>query len=340
MTEEIFTYNKDKLEEINKEYKKKYDAEIKEYKYFPLNHSEPLILLSKFFVDSDSHFDNKIYLDYFSINDIIKNGDKALVCLKNNKIESFDNLSSCVLKNITIWHKNDLIHRDEEDKPAIISPFCEIWYKNGKIHRDNDNPAICLFYNNTKIWVEYGIINRKNNPAILNRTLEYMHEEWIENGFHNRINDLPAISIYSIEKMKIKKDIWMKDGFIHRELDKPGYTEETKDIKKEYYMKNGKIHREKDKPAIIENYNREWYIDDKLHRLEKPAIINGSLYKWDEINIPSNFYWYENGKIIKYWLCRKIEKNIQIEEFNGYSYYQKTYLISHEKMLEILNMFN
>ena len=49
---------------------------------------------------------------------------------------------------------------------------------------------------------------------------------------------------------------------------------------------NGKIHRE-NKPAIISSEYKLWYLNDKLHRVDGPAVICQNGY----------MAWYLNGKL-------------------------------------------
>ena len=54
------------------------------------------------------------------------------------------------------WHKNDLLHRDN-DLPAIIySNGTRYWYQNGQKHRDNNLPAV-ICSNGKQEWYRHGI---------------------------------------------------------------------------------------------------------------------------------------------------------------------------------------
>jgi len=69
-------------------------------------------------------------------------------------------------------------------------------------------------------------------------------------------------------------------------MSKITYTVTVENGNKAWYL-NGKLHRE-DGPAIDEfNGNKFWYINDKLHREDGPAV--------EEFN--GNKFWYINGKL-------------------------------------------
>jgi hypothetical protein len=92
------------------------------------------------------------------------------------------------------WHKNGLIHR-ENDKPAIEYPSKnKEWWINGLRHRENDKPAV-EWKNGYKQWWINGELHRENDkPAIESadgRKVWYINGKFIkrnydENGiFHN-----------------------------------------------------------------------------------------------------------------------------------------------------------
>jgi hypothetical protein len=171
-------------------------------------------------------------------------------------------------KGNKFWKLNGQLHR--EDGPAVIFGYCEKWYKKGVLHRGNDEPAID-FKDGHKEWYVDGLLHReKDQPAIVSHSGK---REWYKHGKLHRDGDLPA----SINKKGDKK--WYKDGLLHREGDEPAIIT-SKDSKKWY--KNGKLHREGGKPAFINKLKTAWFLDDKNHKEDGPAIIwaNGEVDCW------------------------------------------------------------
>jgi hypothetical protein len=102
----------------------------------------------------------------------------------NNRIFSrYKNNSS---KDVRIWYKNGLVHRDGDlsaivlptgdqeyykegkchragDLPAVIrSSGSQFWYKNGKLHRDNGKPAV-IYNNGTRRYYINGELNETDD---------------------------------------------------------------------------------------------------------------------------------------------------------------------------------
>ena len=64
------------------------------------------------------------------------------------------------------WHKDNLLHRDN-DKPALIWPGGPIaWYKNGLRHRDDDKPAL-IGEEGSLYWFKNDLLHRVCGPAMI-----------------------------------------------------------------------------------------------------------------------------------------------------------------------------
>jgi hypothetical protein len=88
------------------------------------------------------------------------------------------------------WHKNGLLHRDNDLPAAILANGTKQWYQNGLLHRDNDLPAM-IYSNGSKCWYQNDLRHRDNDlPAVI-----YFNgnQYWYQNGLHHRDNDLPAV---------------------------------------------------------------------------------------------------------------------------------------------------
>ena len=134
----------------------------------------------------------------------------------------------------------------------------------------------------------------------------------LKNGLYHSFDDKPAIFIpdYSWE--------WIKDGKWHREGDKPAVIEQGGDVLKYYnhdvlhriggpaitsnniedfqheWLVNGKHHRI-DGPAIYDNANEEWWVDGKRHRIGGPAVVRiGNFHGNHDL-----LQWWENGIFIR-----------------------------------------
>ena len=222
----------------------------------------------------------------------------------NGKLHSFDDKPSRVSYDgkIKIWHKNGVIHR-ENDKPAVIKDIVQItssgtekhisiqdWYKNGVSHRGNDKPA--------------GIRHEKHfSDGQL--VLDYSGKFWYIHGRKSRLNNKPSDISTSIHqtilphnnKVEYRKSfikMWYVKGIKHRD-NGPAFVSSGKifvgsefidESKETFYYKNGVIHRENDKPAHSREYFSEdsqiidtfFYVEGKLHRDgDKPALLKRTI---------------------------------------------------------------
>jgi hypothetical protein len=221
-------------------------------------------------------------------------------------------------RNIVRYTLFDKTHKI--DGPALIihndtGIDMMMWYINNKIHR-NDGPAIIA--DATQEWYINDIRHRDDGPAYIDA--ERKVEKWYFNGLKHRI-DGPAVYNKSIQK-------WYFNGQLHR-VDGPAVI--TK--RAHFYYQNGLLHRD-DGPAILpinvlidesmddwcENINQrfinqedlqEWYINDKLHRIDGPSSISplgdrywsrrGVLHRVDGpavINANGDERWYINGYLL------------------------------------------
>jgi hypothetical protein len=96
------------------------------------------------------------------------------------------------------------------------------------------------------------------------------------------------------EKWSTGSLAWFKNGYWHRDGDKPAYIHPDGTLQ---WHKNGKCHRDGDKPAWIDKDGRlEWRKNGKTHRITGPAVIR-----------PNNKheYWINGVEItseVKSWL--------------------------------------
>lgn len=113
-------------------------------------------------------------------------------------------------------------------------------------------------------------------------------------GKPHSINDEHAVYL---EKNKAIIKIWMKDGEIHRDDDKPSV--ERYNIQSSEYIytwyQHDIIHRDNDLPAVINKNSKgeveykKWYENGKISRSNGlPAIISDS-----------SWVWYKNGEIYR-----------------------------------------
>ena len=63
------------------------------------------------------------------------------------------------------------------------------------------------------------------------------------------------------------------------------YTVKVENDKQEWYL-NNKLHRE-DGPAVIDGERQVWYLNGKRHREDGPAYIDGDIQAW-----------YLNGELV------------------------------------------
>ena len=203
---------------------------------------------------------------------------------------------------------NGKLHR--EDGPAIIGPNGkEIWYKNGKFHR-LDGPAMIQAADQKEHWKEYWFIDDIHYPIISDMLqklgINYPFKPKPKlaarlNNYKTKIikNILLAIKecgdskivLPIIHALKATGVTWPELDAIKRSADSQVINEdssiknildENRNIKK-YYVDN-KLHRE-DGPAVIYPGGREEYwINDRHHREDGPAVLTPSGHKEYWIN--------------------------------------------------------
>ena len=194
------------------------------------------------------------------------------------------------------WYKNGKLHR--ENGPAIDYGNGELYYyKNGKYHSYNDQP--CIDDDGNHKWYKNGKLHRENGPAIIKKNGTKV---WYFYGNKHSYNDQPAV---------IKKDgtlKWYKNGKLHREngpaiiISKENKNELSNCIfvnKKFLYhvykvwVKNNLIHNDNGHAIEYKNGDKQWYLNNKLHRIDGPANLKyENKYDFDfEI-------YYINGKEI------------------------------------------
>ena len=151
----------------------------------------------------------------------------------------------------------------------FISPNNNIYrFADGKLHSENDLPAIQetdKFGIKHNYWYDYGILHRKNGPAI---ELSDGTKIYYYYGMKHRSNGPALIT-------KFGDNIWYNSGFVHR---KNGPAIQWKNGTNEWYF-NGQRHNSNGPAVILVNGTRKWYNMDKLHRLDGPAIIYSDGYK-------------------------------------------------------------
>lgn len=108
------------------------------------------------------------------------------MCDKYDVVKSFTSLD----KTIKYYKKNtnlNLLHRDEEDGPAIIGLYCENtkwlnYFNNGVSHRDN-GPCYTALTNDIVIfqsWRKQGELHRLDGPAMIDYEAKTKQQWWIE----------------------------------------------------------------------------------------------------------------------------------------------------------------
>jgi hypothetical protein len=71
---------------------------------------------------------------------------------QHGKLHSIGDCPSIIkISGRMMWHKQGLLHRDE-DKPAVISYKRMEWFQDGKRHRGNDLPAIIANDGSVQFW--------------------------------------------------------------------------------------------------------------------------------------------------------------------------------------------
>jgi hypothetical protein len=191
---------------------------------------------------------------------------------------------------ITTKNKFGLLH-SLDDKPSIIDNGDLYWHKDGLLHRDNDLPSI-IMNNGNKYWHINGEPSRSDIslPFIEKsdgekhyrlkdggyKIISLLREDWFNKKDKRHREDGPAYTAY-YENGNIKYEDYYLNGKQHRE-DGPadiGYYENG-NIKYEAYYLNGKIHKE-DGPAYIEFFKsgkisfEEYRLNGKWHREDGPA---------------------------------------------------------------------
>jgi hypothetical protein len=216
------------------------------------------------------------------------------------------------------WYINGICHR--EDGPAVERYDGEKkWYKNGILHRV-DGPAKEYSNGDKEYWLNGELVKEKDLP--INKEKELIKEEWPKcelNEFGNKYwrnekgelhrLDGPAIEFVNGDKNwyvngKLHRDdgpalenvngykAWYKKDKLHR-LDGPA--REFANGHKEWWI-NGINVRKKDlsmnknknesKCKVLKDGTKKWYKNNKLHRLDGPAI------EWAD----GDKYWYKEGK--------------------------------------------
>jgi antitoxin component YwqK of YwqJK toxin-antitoxin module len=163
---------------------------------------------------------------------------------------------------ITTKNKFGLLH-SLDDKPSIIDNGDLYWHKDGLLHRDNDLPSI-IMNNGDKYWHINGEPSRSDISLPFIEKSNGYKEYNLENGGKRIISHLE-------KTWKNKDHCYHRDGG-------PAYTAyyENGNIKYEDYYLNGKIHKE-DGPAYIEFFKsgkisfEEYRLNGKWHREDGPA---------------------------------------------------------------------
>jgi hypothetical protein len=242
----------------------------------------------------------------------------------NNKLVIHNEYGPAVVyKNgRTEWYLNGKLHRDEEDKPAVVSKNIQIWYKNGKRHREN---APALIKKDFHVWYKKGLKHRDDlRPAVEYKNGDF--ENWVDGEITCKQN---SEDFFQYEKGKVKSlrntkagvysefspkgeviylsdksgSYWFQDGKLHGE-----HGPAVIDANKSMWYRFGFVHRNNDLPAVVySNGTKKWYNYGKLHRANGPAIKRPN----------GDNEWYEHGKLIKcssYWrtFCRLMDKLFSI----------------------------
>ena len=138
-------------------------------------------------------------------------------------------------------YKNGLLH-SYDDKPALVEDLTNVyypqynakrftWYKNGKIHREGDKPAkLCgkeeilnLFLKRSE-QVSQDLSQDLSQPLIeptrIELEVESVHQEWWKDGFLHREGDKPAIRSGCLYSRSLFA-VWYKNGKKYRDGNKP-----------------------------------------------------------------------------------------------------------------------
>jgi hypothetical protein len=76
--------------------------------------------------------------------------------------------------------------------------------------------------------------------------------------------------------------VWKKNGQYHRDGDKPAIIMQKGN--REWYQ-HGMKHRNGDKPAVIYDSTRKYYMNDQLHRIGGPAVIDFRGERWFQYGV-------------------------------------------------------
>jgi hypothetical protein len=235
-------------------------------------------------------------IDFKSIFDSMKIVD----CSVNLRYKAFHNINGPAIirkNNYKEWYYLGKLHR--KDGPAVegVNGHYE-WYKNGKLHREN-GPAIdydngeLYYYRNNKLhsyndmpcideyghqkWYKNGKLHRENGPAIIKKNGS---KYWYFYGNRHSYNDQPAV---------IKNDgtlKWYKYGKLHREdgpaiiINKENDLNNSIWIHKNFlynvhklWIQNDLIHNQNGHAVEYKNGNKQWYLNNELHRINGPANL-------------------------------------------------------------------
>ena len=187
--------------------------------------------------------------------DIYKLTDEIILTHTHNKYTNIlkftKNGLCCCFENYPSYIKED------KDGNYYYCEYQQIFGKTSKLHRVNGPARVKIMSDVKKIlYYENGLKHRLNKPAIIE-----------ENN----------ISIIKYKKDFNQTFIYYKNGYIHRDEDKPAKIHVYGKQKIKYWYKNGERHRD-NLPAIIEINNnkiveRVYCQHDEVHRLDGPAII-------------------------------------------------------------------
>jgi len=123
-------------------------------------------------------------------------------------------------------------------------------------HSYDDLPAV-TYKNGTQCWYRYGLLHRKNGPAVI-----------LPIGICLFYNNGELIKTHPFVKQKAIKT-YNENGKLHSYNDLPAVT--TTNGSKWWY-KNGELHRDNDLPAVVfPTGTKEWWLNGKFIKDEKNA---------------------------------------------------------------------
>ena len=152
--------------------------------------------------------------------------------------------------------------------------FIEGLRKN-KIYKNackENNEFIVIDKNGAKIYIKDNNIHRENKAAVIYKN--YVIQFYYKGKLHR---DKGPACIY-IEG-SYKTTLWYQHGLLHRN-NKPAYIGDNGTMK---WYQYGKLHNEKGPANICHDYDstfiyKEWYINNKIHRIDGPAFIGSIIY--------------------------------------------------------------